>query len=302
MKKLFLFFLFCLLSVGVALPMENSSKKKAKIFDKQIEAKYKNERYPLHAAAGKGDLVAVKYLVNKNEHINEYIEDTNDLNNRPLYVAAAEGHLEVVKFLVLKGADINSQNGNWYESPLDVASNRGRLEVVKFLVLKGADVKEGDVCGRTPLHFASDYRHLEVVRYLVLNGADVNAKCCLGWTPLHVAAEYGHLVEVFKFLVLMDGDLTLKDEYDKSPLDQLREKSYEKRKQFDKWWKKNSGWKTVDKELKLEYFKRYNSLEFKDFLVWKRPMEHFTNVKFANFDLCIKDFNNRLDHVVDNLN
>ena len=68
----------------------------------------------IHEAAAKGDIEAVKQLVDAGTDVNAKDED----ENTPLHRAAYYGHKEIVVLLIAKGADVNVKNDVGY-TPLD---------------------------------------------------------------------------------------------------------------------------------------------------------------------------------------
>ena len=68
----------------------------------------------IHDAAAKGDIEAVKQLVDAGTDVNAKDED----ENTPLHRAAYYGHKEIVVLLIAKGADVNVKNDVGY-TPLD---------------------------------------------------------------------------------------------------------------------------------------------------------------------------------------
>ena len=102
-----------------------------------VNAKTENGWTPLHFAAWKGNLEAVKLLTAKDADVNvkmkygypssaptEKYQRSWDINlaggKTPLYFAVESGNLEIVKLLVSKGADVNAQNDNGI-TPFEIA-------------------------------------------------------------------------------------------------------------------------------------------------------------------------------------
>ncbi|MFM8552407.1 MAG: ankyrin repeat domain-containing protein, partial [Nitrospiraceae bacterium] len=145
----------------------------------------------LQDAAHRGDLQAVRTLVEQGAPINE----RSSANAPPLQNAAAQGHVEVVKFLLDRGADINAGQG-WF-TPLAAAAAGGQLEVVKLLLDRGADVDaKSPHIGYTALWWAAWTGKTKVVQLLLDRGAN----CCEAAsgeltsvnTPLKAAQDHGH--------------------------------------------------------------------------------------------------------------
>ena len=115
-----------------------------------------------------------------------------------LQAAAARGDLEVVKFLVGLGASIGATDeDDFYFTALHHAAGGGDLEVVQYLVGLGADVTAMNDFGRTPLFLAAMGGHLEVVQYLVEQGADIAVRDEDSWVPSQWASQFGGRGRVF---------------------------------------------------------------------------------------------------------
>ena len=73
------------------------------------------------------------------------------------------------------------------------------------------------VFGYTPLHEATANGHSDILDYLLSRqGGTVNCRANSGYTPLHLAASSGH-VECVKVLLKHNADITVKDEFGKTP-------------------------------------------------------------------------------------
>jgi len=170
----------------------------------------------LYSAAEKGDIEAVKILLDAKEDVNAQ----GGFYGNALQVASANGHEAAVRLLLEAGADVESKDNTYGQTPLSWAAEMGHLDVVKWLVLEaGADVESKDrESGRTPLSWAARNGHLEVVNLLVQEaGTDVESKDQQGRTPLRCAAENGHL-EIVKFLVQAGAKVESKDNDGWTPL------------------------------------------------------------------------------------
>jgi len=112
------------------------------------------------------------------------------------------------------------------DAKLHKLCEKGDLEKVKDYVKKLSDIealkdklanKKG-VFGYTPLHEAVANGKFYVLDYLLTltgNGS-VNCQANSGYTPLHLAASSGHW-ECVKILLSHDADISIQDEYDKTP-------------------------------------------------------------------------------------
>jgi len=100
-----------------------------------------NETQPIHAAAFKGNLEAVKLLVENGADVNA----KGPGDSTPLLFAATMSHVKVkgadyeglVRFLIESGADVNAPNSLGYP-PLHFAKNKTVVELLKKAGAKGA--------------------------------------------------------------------------------------------------------------------------------------------------------------------
>jgi ankyrin repeat protein len=136
---------------------------------------------PLHVAVVRGDLPAVRKLVDAGAEVNA----EGEFGRSPLYYAALSGYREIVSFLLTKGADpLKGASWKGNNTPLHVAADHGHLGCVQVFLSWHVPVDVRDRSNATPLHLAARARRPEVVKLLLDHGADVNAADCMGTTPI----------------------------------------------------------------------------------------------------------------------
>jgi ankyrin repeat protein len=145
---------------------------------------------PLEAAAGKGRVEVVRYLLDEGANIN--LRPAGSLT--ALHRACICGHVEVVALLSARGADTGPSTNGW--TPLIAASSGGHTDVVKLLLAHDC----GDIdqqllnSGWTALHLACVYTAwADVVEVLLGAGADPLVVDCVGIRPLSEAVLHGHV-------------------------------------------------------------------------------------------------------------
>ena len=168
----------------------------------------------LREAAIKGDIEAVKMLLEKGVNVN-----AKDVDGRTaLTEAAFYGRTEIAKLLLDKGADVFAKKNDG-ATPLTMAAGhkeiaemiqreiqllevagKGDSAMVKELLDKGACVNVRDPEGRTPLTEASWNNHVDTVKLLLDRGANPNARKADGATPLSIATNkrYKEILELLK--------------------------------------------------------------------------------------------------------
>lgn len=129
---------------------------------------------PLHVAAMRGRLDAVKLLLKAGANINiETQPILTESGRTPLCLALATNQTEVALFLIENGADVNVNPGS---SALHRAIYGNDLNLVKVLLTHKARIEERDELGRTPLQEAVYHSLKSIALLLIENGADPNAK------------------------------------------------------------------------------------------------------------------------------
>ena len=159
-----------------------------------------NTRDALRAAASKGCLPAVRFLVE--EGVSK--TDADKQGQTPLMLATQNDHLAVVQYLEEQHPSDKDKDDMWLtkkgsntRDALRAAAKRGAVEAMRFFVEEGVSKDDADKDdGWTPLMIAALNGHLAVVRYLGEQGADKEKARDNGCTALYIAAENGHLAVV----------------------------------------------------------------------------------------------------------
>lgn len=157
--------------------------------------------YALLDAAGKGDVRAVKDLLDKGADV-----DSATVHNwTALMEAASQSRREVVKLLLDHGARVNvkrkgfpfvlSQLGSvipYGETALMAACSAGDPEIVRLLIANGAAINTERNDRWTALQAASLAGHNRIVRMLLAKGARVDIESELGYSPSALADINGN--------------------------------------------------------------------------------------------------------------
>lgn len=107
------------------------------------------------------------------------------------------------------------------KSALHYAALYDYFEIAKLIIQNGADLDTVNIYLQTPLHDAVANNHFEIVKLLIENGADVNAVDTLLGTPLYNAVLWNSY-QCIKLLIKYDSQLTLRNNYGKSPIDVMK--------------------------------------------------------------------------------
>ena len=191
-------------------------------YDSESSAPLRKAMLPLLAAVAKGDMAAVRKIVEARPELAKAACPPSYSSYGTLGLWAAQG----------LWAHYDSVGGI---TSLHVAASMGRLEIAAYLLTGGAAVNAKDGLGQTPLHFAAllgqaprkgvhwPYKTLEeavrqrqalivrreaLARFLLAKGADINATDRKGHTPL-VAAAKGDNPIIAKLLLARGAKLDI---------------------------------------------------------------------------------------------
>jgi ankyrin repeat protein len=114
-------------------------------------AKTTSEVTELHAAVKRGDLPAMRRLLESDPALANARSETDARGTFPLHVAAESGQAGAARLLLEYGADVSARDLENDAIALGWAAFSGRPEVVEILILAGAEVSQRNKHGLTPL-------------------------------------------------------------------------------------------------------------------------------------------------------
>ena len=158
--------------------IERYSLKKAKLLLKHGARLVFDGFFPMHTAAGNGQLEILVWLLEQGCDKNQRDEQ----GCTPIMAAARRGHGNVVAALCERGADLASRDEEG-KSLIQLAA--GWRDCLEPLLKAGAPVKVSDEKGRTPLHTAALAGDAKALELLIAAGAEINARDESGNTALH---------------------------------------------------------------------------------------------------------------------
>ncbi|MCS3651092.1 ankyrin repeat protein [Salinibacter ruber] len=188
----------------------------------EIEAEHERTgRTPLHVAAREGSTQTAEVLLGAGADLNAEDRMVTSSDNVPLHFAASSGHIEVVEALIEAASEVNVRSLD-KETPLHKAALRGNVEVIELLLQEGADVSAFGSDGQSPLGVAIPTADnlLDMTKVLFEAGVPIDSGRFIGGTPLHDAAHHCG-PELVEYLIEAGSDVNAKNEYGKTPLDQV---------------------------------------------------------------------------------
>ena len=105
----------------------------------------------LHAAVMRGDLPAMRRLLERNPALANARSETDARGTFPLHVAAETGQAGAARLLLEYGADVTARDLENDAIPLSWAAFFGRPEVVEILMNAGSEPSQRNKHGLTPL-------------------------------------------------------------------------------------------------------------------------------------------------------
>ena len=160
-----------------------------------IDSKTSNGYTPLMVAASHGELLAVKWFLEKGATV--ACEDNIGWNT--LHYAAMGGDTDIISLIHTHLPNIESKTGEGY-TPLMVAALAGKLHAVKWFLEKGAIVACESNRGWNTLHCAAQGGDTDIISLIHTHLPNIDSKTSNGYTPLMVAASHGELLAVKWFL------------------------------------------------------------------------------------------------------
>jgi len=160
-----------------------------------------SEKPDLFTACKDGDLIEVKYFVEKDE------DTTNSQKAEGLFIACQMGHSDVVNYLLEQQVDYKTEQKIYDNkgkktsdatTPLGIACQNGHLDIVKMLCKRSGIelVKTEDKSGKTVLHRACGGKYdknLKVIKYLCSaypSLVTVKSRSKSELTPLSIASSH----------------------------------------------------------------------------------------------------------------
>ena len=169
-----------------------------------------NNLTPLHVAARRGDLAAIRDLLARGANPDARMAD----GSTPLHIAALVGKEEVVEALCRAGATVDARDDEGL-TPLAMAQDAA---VARRLIEHGADVNTRLRSGQTVLGYAVVMEYKDMCEALIDGGADLRAvDPATGMTLLQVAAQMGY-AEIVELLIDRGADPNAMGGTGKAPL------------------------------------------------------------------------------------
>ena len=163
--------------------------------------------FPLGAAAERGYLNIVEFLVNNGCHL----EQREGWNKTALHLATIHNHKKIVKCLLEQGANVNCKDVHG-KTPLFYATSDGFLPIMKLLIMAKADINIKSLFTKeTALAWAIRDGSYEQIKILLDAGSDINNKSCEGKNVLFDAIRCS--VEVVELLINREIDVNCIDDY-----------------------------------------------------------------------------------------
>ncbi|XP_042038145.1 ankyrin repeat-containing protein ITN1-like [Salvia splendens] len=147
---------------------------------------------PLHVAALKGYLLYVVEILSRSPRLAEVL---NSQQSSPLHIASARGYVEIAKRLIGAAPDMCLSRDSQQSSPLHIASARGYVEIAKSLIGAAPDMcLSRDSQGRNPVHLAAIKGRVQLLEELVsVAPLAARHKVGRGLNALHLCVEHGQL-------------------------------------------------------------------------------------------------------------
>ncbi|MCL7046394.1 hypothetical protein MKW94_021018, partial [Papaver nudicaule] len=149
----------------------------------------------LYAAEG-NNVEVCKYLL---ETLKLDVHSKDGKGQTPLYYAIKEGDLITVRYLLEKGANVDASDDTGH-TPLQCAAAMGDTTIIALLLSKGVHVDVATK-GGTALLIAVSSDHQDVVKMLLDHGANPDVVACEGMLRPLISAIYAKSWECMDLLL-----------------------------------------------------------------------------------------------------
>ena len=183
----------------------------------------------LRVAVTSGNMVSLKYLIEKGANLNNASDD----GIPPLSQAVAIQNFDAVDLILAQdNTDMYFVWGDvWTGSPVYMCVSHADTYTLEQMIKKGLDINHDySEYGATPimLYAVAQKKHLklgdykQLISFLILNKADINKSDNNGVTPLMLALKHSD-IEGFNALIVGGADTKLKDNSGKTAMDYYNE-------------------------------------------------------------------------------
>ena len=183
----------------------------------------------LRVAVTSGNMVSLKYLIEKGANLNNASDD----GIPPLSQAVAIQNFDAVDLILAQdNTDMYFVWGDvWTGSPVYMCVSHADTYTLEQMIKKGLDINHDySEYGATPimLYAVAQRKHLklddykQLISFLILNKADINKSDNNGVTPLMLALKHSD-IEGFNALIVGGADTKLKDNNGKTAMDYYNE-------------------------------------------------------------------------------
>ena len=181
---------------------------------------------PLHAAAHRGDLAALRQQLQQGANVN----GRDGQGRTPVHVATFARQREAIRALAVAGANLGLLESDRYDA-VTIASVADDEETLRLLLALGASAKRTTSrYDGTALIAAAHLGHDGVVRQLIAAGAPLDHVNNLHWTATIEAVVLGdggpRHQATLKALIDAKANLQLTDRSGRTPLALARERGY----------------------------------------------------------------------------
>ncbi|MCA1624032.1 MAG: ankyrin repeat domain-containing protein [Acidobacteria bacterium] len=167
-------------------------------------------------AAGRGDLVRVKSLINSGVSVDT--EPKGFKGWTALMAAVTSGRLDLANFLLANGASVDIRLKDGETVLIQAAQSDNNREIVELLLKAGIDVNAQTKDGLTALMRFAWMGHRDAVQLLIDAGAKTKLKNKNGWTAFYFACSHGNDAAIVNYLLKKGADPNERGSDNRTPL------------------------------------------------------------------------------------